>query len=224
METYGKSFKELSARKKAEHIWEYYRWHIFAAIAGVIILTSIIVTVLTPEKEYSVNIVVAGKILPDETQDKVIEKFEKEFDTKLNLAMVDFSNIGQMELVMMQKIPLQVRNKELDILVLSKDAYMSYLEQGGDMFMPLDTIEEMKPLLESKKDSLITTKDIHVKERPDGSVKPLQSDGKNHIYGIEIKGLKNVPCVTVSEDLIVGITSGVKDIPKTVNMLNYIVK
>lgn len=227
MEKYGTSFKELSFKKKTQHIWEYYRWHIVASIIGILVVGSFMRSILTPPKNFAVDIVVAAKLISDETQPAVVEKFENELNTSLSIASVDFANMGQLEMVMMQKIPLLARTKELDILILSKDAYMSYLNQGGiDMFTPLDTIKELEPLLESKKDSLITSKDIVPKEiGPDGQeTKGEPLTGEEHIYGIKVSELQNVPCITLSEDLVIGITSVAKDIPKTVEMVDYLVK
>jgi len=226
MEKYGASFKELSFKKKISHIWEYYRWHIIGVTIGTLVVGSFVVTVLTPQKKYSVDIVVSGRLASDETQPQVIEKFEKELDASLNIASVDFANMGQLEMVMMQKIPLLVRTDELDVLILSKDAYMSYLNQGGiDMFIPLDTIKELKPLLEDKKDSLITSKDIKMQETDaNGQTKSIKFEGEDHVYGIEVNKLDNIPCIDFSEELVIGVTTAVKDIPKTAAMLDYLVE
>ncbi|MDF2593990.1 MAG: hypothetical protein K0R69_331 [Clostridia bacterium] len=226
MEKYGASFKELSFKKKISHIWEYYRWHIIGSIIGIIVLGNLVVTILTPQKNYSVDVVVAGRLASDETQPQVIEKFENELDTSLNIASVDFANMGQLEMVMMQKIPLLMRTNELDILILSKDAYMNYLNQGGiDMFMPLDTIKELTPLLEEKKDSLITSEDIKLEETdPSGETKIKKLEGENHVYGITVNKLNNIPCIAFTEELVVGVTSVAKDIPRTAEMLDYLVE
>lgn len=226
MEKYGASFKELSFKKKISHIWEYYRWHIIGGIIGTLVLGSLIITVLTPQKKYSVDVVVAGRLASDDTQPQVIEKFEKELDTSLNIASVDFANMGQLEMVMMQKIPLLIRTNELDILILSQDAYMSYLNQGGiEMFMPLDTIKELAPLLEDKKDNLITSKDIMLEETDaNGETKTKKFEGEDHIYGIKVNALQNIPCINFTEDLVVGVTSVVKDIPKTAEMVDYLIE
>lgn len=226
MEKYGTSFKELSFRKKVEHIWEYYRWHIVAVIIGGGVIISLAVTILTPQKTYAVDIVVAGKLISDETQPQVLERFEKEFDTSLSIASIDWENMGQLEMVMMQKIPLLARTNQLDMLILSKEAYMSYLNQGGiDLFMPLDTVPELKGLIESKKDQLITSADVElteVDENGETTVKKLE--GEEHIYGIKVSALDNISCIELADEVVVGITTVVKDIPKTAKMLDYLVE
>lgn len=223
MEKYGKPFKEMSSKEKSAHIWEYYRWHIIAVIIGTIVVGSFVRTMLTPKKVYDVDIIVAGKLMSDETQPDVIKSFEEKFNASINFAVVDFANMGQMEMVMMQKIPLLIRTKELDLLVLSKDAFMSYLNQGGrEMFMPLENVEELKPLLESKKDSLITSKDIV--PQAEKEQEPEGTEEEDHIYGIRVDGLDNVPCIKQNEEFVIGVTSVVKNIPKTAEMIDYLVK
>ncbi len=226
MEKYGVSFKELSRKKKTQHIWEYYRWHIASVIIGVVIVGSLGKTILTPQKKFAVDVVIAGKVISDETQAEVIEHFENEWDTGLNISSVDFESMGQLEMAMMQKIPLLIRSGESDILILSKDTYMNYLNQGGvSIFVPLDTIDALKPLVDYKRDSLITSEHIQVSTEDEAYQEEIEEiKKKGHIYGIEVNTLPGVPSLKLTEDLVVGITSTVKDIPKTIEVFEYLIQ
>ncbi len=226
MEKYGESFKELSTKKKIGHIWEYYRWHIFSAIVGVIIIGTFASSYFKPKVNYAVDVMIAGKVISDETQPEVIKKFEEELNTSLNIASVNFENMGQFEMVMMQKIPLLIRTEELDVLILSKGAFMSYLNQGGSgMFMPLDDILELKTILEARKTDLITTKDIELSEESQEELtdsKGIQS--KDHIYGIKVNQLSNVPNLTIEDELVIGVTATMKDPVKTAEVISYLLQ
>ncbi|WP_069998782.1 hypothetical protein [Cellulosilyticum sp. I15G10I2] len=226
MEKYGTPFKELSFKKKTQHIWEYYRWYIASVIIGIIILGSLVLTMFRPQKEFAVHVVIAGKVISDETQQQDIERFESEWDTNLSISSVNFESVGQLEMVMMQKIPLLVRTGELDILIVSKNTHMNYLNQGAvDMFLPLDTIEELKPLLEDKKDSLITSEHIEVSTTDDDyreKIEALKNEG--HIYGIEVNALPGIPSLELTEELVIGITGTVKDLSKTIEVIEYLLR
>lgn len=55
------TFKDLSFKKKLDHIWTYYRYHILAAVIGVIVVCSMINTIfLTPDPLMDVLMVDAG--------------------------------------------------------------------------------------------------------------------------------------------------------------------
>lgn len=218
MEKYGKSFKELTRREKVQYLWEYYRWPAAGTILVTCFLVSFLTAIFTPQKVYSVDITINGKMAIDETRSEVEAQFEEQFDAGLNLGFMDWDNPGQLEMVMMQKIPMQIMAKELDILGLSTSAVESYLEQSGsEMFMPLDEYPEFAPLLEQYKDQLLVTG-----YDKNGTFEVVE--GEQHVYGFKVNKIDNIPCVTLNEELTIGVTSTAKDIHKTVEMLTYLLE
>ena len=216
MERYGKSFKELNFREKCEHIWQYYRWPILATVVAVFISIYFIKAILTPKQVYTVDVTISGKIYYDETHADVVKQFKDRFDTNLSVASVNWENVGEFQMAMMQKIPLLVRTKELDILGLPESAFNSYMGQMGEgMFVALDTLPEFKELLEERKDRLYVS-EYTLNE--DNEV--VQGDG--HVYGIRVSKFKNIPSVTESEEIILGVTSTYKNPEDTVEMLRYL--
>lgn len=226
MEKYGKAFEELSFKEKTEHIWEYYRWHIIGTVAGVFIFISLMITILTPQKEYTADIFIAGKLISDEAYQQTAAHFENEWDTRLTLSAVNFENVGELEMATMQKIPLLIRIKELDILIISKSQFMNYLNQGAaDVFIPLETVEGLETLLETKKESLITSQDIdtnHEDETIQAELEALKTKG--HIYGLTVKAVPPILGMELKEEMVAGITSSVKDLPKTTELFNYLLQ
>ena len=219
MERYGKSFKELNFKEKVAHIWEYYRWYILSVIIGVAMLSSMLVSTLTPEAVHDVDIVIAGKLNYDETQPQVVESYKEMFNADLGLSIVNWGEqMGQMEMIMLQKIPLLVRTNELDILGLEPTTFQSYTRQlGVDLLLPLETVPEFKELLAKYKDRLMS---YNEKYNEDQQLEEVEE----HIYGIRVSKFANIPCITENEEIIIGVTVNVKDINKTVKVLEYLLE
>ncbi len=219
MERYGKTFKELNFKEKVAHIWEYYRWYILSVIIGVTMLSSILVTAFTPEELHDVDIVIAGKLNYDETQPQVIESYKEMFNADLGLSIVNWGEqMGQMEMTMLQKIPLLVRTNELDILGLEPITFQSYTRQlGVDLLLPLETLPEFKELLAKYEDRLMS---YNEKYNEDQQLEEVEE----HIYGIRVSKFANIPCITENEEIIIGVTVNVKDINKTVKVLEYLLE
>ena len=219
MERYGKTFKELNFKEKVAHIWEYYRWYILSVIIGVTMLSSILVTAFTPEELHDVDIVIAGKLNYDETQPQVVESYKEMFNADLGLSIVNWGEqMGQMEMTMLQKIPLLVRTNELDILGLEPITFQSYTRQlGVDLLLPLETLPEFKELLAKYEDRLMS---YNEKYNEDQQLEEVEE----HIYGIRVSKFANIPCITENEEIIIGVTVNVKDINKTVKVLEYLLE
>lgn len=150
-------------------------------------------------------------------QDRVVQQFKDEFKTGLDLTNVNWED-AQSSVVMLQKIPLMITTDEMDIFGSSSDAYENFVEiYGKDMFTPLDDIPELNDLLEKYKDNLVTCD--YVMDEEGNKIAT-----EEHVYGIRVDKLSNIPCIEANEEIIVGITSKVKDLDKTVNMLEYILE
>ncbi len=219
MERYGKTFKELNFKEKVAHIWEYYRWYILSVIIGVVMLSSILVSVFTPQELHDVDILIAGKLNYDETQPEVVESYKEMFNADLGLSNMNWeAQMGQMEMAMLQKIPLLVRTNELDILGLEPTTFQSYTRQlGVDLLIPLETVPEFKELLEKYEDRLMS---YNEKYNEDQQLEEVEE----HIYGIRVSEFANIPCITANEEMIIGVTVNVKDINKTVKVLEYLLE
>ena len=219
MERYGKTFKELNFKEKVAHIWEYYRWYFLSVIIGVVMLSSILVSVFTPQELHDVDILIAGKLNYDETQPEVVESYKEMFNADLGLSNMNWeAQMGQMEMAMLQKIPLLVRTNELDILGLEPTTFQSYTRQlGVDLLIPLETVPEFKELLEKYEDRLMS---YNEKYNEDQQLEEVEE----HINGIRVSEFANIPCITANEEMIIGVTVNVKDINKTVKVLEYLLE
>jgi len=217
MEKYGITFEEMNKKEKVKHIWEYYRWHILATIIAVVMIFSLGKTMLFPQPPDEVDIVIVAQMYTNADYDKVTEQFKNEFKTGLDLTNINWQD-SQTSVVMLQKIPLMITTDEMDIFGASSDAYENFMQiYGEDMFMPLEDIPALSELLKKYKDSLVTCN--YVSDENGNKVAT-----EEHVYGIRVDKLSNVPCIEANEEIIVGLTSKVKDLDKAVVMLEYILE
>lgn len=216
MEKYGKDFKELTFKQKVSHIREYYGWYIVSVIIGIIVISSLVISIFTPQEIHDVDIVIAGKMNYDESESQVVQSYKEMFNADLGLSAVNWVNMGEMEMAMLQKIPLLVKTNELDVLGLDPTMFESYTRQlGADLFVPLETIPEFKGLLEKYKDRLVTYNQKY-------NEKDELVEADEHVYGIRISKFANIPCITANDEFIIGVTTTVKNLEKTAQLLDYL--
>ena len=140
------------------------------------------------------------------------------FNDDLELSIVNWEQMGEMEMAMLQKIPLLIKTDELDVLGLDPTMFESYTRQlGTDIFVPLETVPEFKELLDKYEDRLMT-----YNQRYDDNEELVEAD--EHIYGIRVSEFANIPCITANGEFIIGVTTTVKDINKTVQVLEYLLE
>ncbi len=217
MEKYGITFEEMNKKEKVKHIWEYYRWHILATIIAVVMIFSLGKTILFPEPADEVDIVIAAQMYTNIDHDRVTQQFKDEFKTGLDLTNINWED-AQTSVVMLQKIPLMITTDEMDIFGASSAAYENFMQiYGEDMFTPLEDIPELSALLEKYKDHLVTCDYVSDEE---GNKVPTEE----HVYGIRVDKLSNIPSIEANEEMIVGLTSKVKDLDKAIVMLQYILE
>lgn len=219
MEKYGKQFKDMNLWEKIKHIWEYYRWHIVATILTVVVTVNLGITMLRPQEVDSVDVMIVGRTAYSDGYEETVDMFKEQFDAGLEIVSVDWEQGGEMEMVMLQKIPLMMMTNELDVLALAPSRFELYIQQTGpDMFVQLDTIPQLEEVLEENKDRLLTSKYTFNEE---GDI--IEGDVE-HVYGIYVDKFKNVPCIRASEQMVVGITGKPKDVQKAAEMLAYLIE
>lgn len=217
MEKYGITFKEMNKKEKVKHIWEYYRWHILATVIAVVMIFSLGKTILFPEPPDEVDIVIAAQMYTNTDYNSVLQQFKEEFKTGLDLMNINWED-AESAFVMLQKIPLMITTDEMDIFGTSSDAYEDFVKiYGEDMFTPLEDIPALSDLLEKYKDNLITCDYVN-----DENGNKIATE--NHVYGIRVDKLSNIPCIDANEEIVIGLTSRVKDLDKAIVMLKYILE
>ena len=216
MEQYGKNFKQLTFKEKLEYIKEYYLWYIVSTIIGVTVLSSIFISAFTPKEVFEVNALVAGGINYDHTEPEVDTYYKENFNTDLNLSILDWKNMGELENAMIQKIAVMIQTRELDILAVPKSAFEMYASQEG-VLTPLDEIPELAGLLKEYEDRLVTWDKKFTDEL-------VLADVEEQVYGIEVSNFPNIPCITIDDDFIITVTGVVDNMPNTIDTLKHLLE
>lgn len=217
MEQYGKCYKDMNRKEKIEHIWEYYRWNIFAVIVSILVGGSLLKTILFRTPPDALDIVVVNSMATNNKMTEVTEEYKEKFDVGLVLTNMDWNDY-EMVTIMHQKIPLLLTADEMDIIGVTDEEYKQLMRAyGEDMFLPLEEIEGLEDILEKHKDNLLIS-DYRVDEKGN------KTETSKHVYGIKLDKLSHMPCIDKSLPIGLGITPQVKDLDKAVEMFKYIVE
>lgn len=206
------TFKELDNKKKMEHIWEYYRWHIIGGIIGIVLLVSLIATMLKPKPPvFAADLIITGKMVVDETK---LEETQANFHETMNVGVMtminDWGKIDQMTMANEQLLMLKFQVKECDVLATSLLKYEKFMAiEDFEAFAALDAIPELQPILEQHQDALI---------------KGVGEDGKEHVYGIQTDTLNGVEGVELKEDYIIAMITQPKDETAAVNLITHLLQ
>ncbi|MGL6174191.1 MAG: hypothetical protein ACRC1P_06230 [Cellulosilyticaceae bacterium] len=211
--TNREKFNELPRNKKAEYIWDYYRWHIVGVFVAIFAIWQIY-TIATkpPMPVYSTDIVIAGKIATEqEVLDQTIARYNTEFDANIQCMPVNWDSMDQSMVATEQLFALKMMVRELDIMLIGQAKYDKFkLVENGDPVMALDTIPELKEILKANEDKLM--KSIS------------KEDGQTHVFGIKLDALPNVEGVVLGEELILSLMNPPKNMETAVAMVQYLLE
>ncbi|MBX4264755.1 hypothetical protein [Clostridium estertheticum] len=205
--------KGMSKHKKAEYIWEYYKFHIIGALAAICIIISIIHSQIT-KPDYVFNLTMISNIADtnkvtnlESLLTKVVVKDGSTRKKAIVSSMpIDTSKNANLQTTSqyMQKLTAEVSVGELDVIILDKTMFESFAKQ--DMFLRLDNISELNL------DSLKGEK-IHA----------IGSDKKNDVYAIDAKDivlLKNLGFDLKNK--VIGIVGSTKQKYNSILVLKYL--
>lgn len=216
MEKYGVTFKEMNRKQKFEHIWDYYRYYILATIVSIIVAICLGKSLLFPPEENKVDVMVCGPIYLDGTQQEVTEDFLEKYQTGINLMSMNWENDLQTSNMMIQKIPLMVTVGSLEIIVLPVEQYKYFTKvYGTNMFTPLEEVPQLQEVLQARKDKLfVQNKGVDDKGN--------EIEAEEHIYGIQVEQIANIPCIEQNPELVIGLSSVLRDENKALSMYQYL--
>lgn len=207
------TFKSLTGKKKVEHIWEYYRFHIIGSIIGIILIGSLVYTVTKPKPvPNDVDLVVSGLLTYDQEQMEVTEQvFKEQFNAGIELLPTDWSANSGSAATTEQVLMLRFQVRECDVIAVPQERHERFLTQPDfNMFLALDSVPELEPLIAKHKDKLIT-----------GISK---EDGKEYVYGIKVDEMKHLEGVALGEDYILSIISVPKNQEQATQLLTYLME
>lgn len=206
-------FKGMTRKKKFEYIKEYYKFHIIIGIIVIVLLGSFIKSQIT-KVNYVFNLTVIGSTVKsdktDEFQSKLTSVVVKN-PTKKQSAEID--NIPIQTLTgssdgnayqFMQKIMAEVSANALDLVIISKGDYDSFVKNG--MFYNLDKI---------KNSGLYEYKDIFIQG--------VSEDGEKGTFAVNIENSKVLKDYGMdTTDKVACIVSSSKEKEKALKALKWI--
>lgn len=163
-------------KKKLENYWYYYKLHTIAAIFVVIVII-VSITSAVGNKQPVLNVDLVGKSISEDARVKMEDKFNSELvknpkqTVSISFMQYDSSPKGdpQMNSAVINKIMATTASKELDVIIIDKDTFDSYVKQG--MFLRIDKVSELGDLGQTN------LKFIDGKQ---------ENDKENYHYGIDV--------------------------------------
>ena len=216
MEKYGISFKEMNKKQKVKHIWTYYRYHILATIIAVFVVVSLGKAILFPQADNKVEVVICGPLYLDNNQYEFVDAFRSKYKTGLDLNSVSWEEDSQLSLALLQKIPVLITTKSLDILALPEEQYADFARKyGEDAFIALEKVPELEDVLEKYEDQLFVY-DKGIDEEGN------EVNAESHVYGIKVDSFPTIDCIKESTPMVIGVVSTMRDKQKTLDMYEYL--
>jgi hypothetical protein len=204
------NLKNMTNKEKAEYIWDYYKLHIM----GVLILIFVVGSFIHGQVikiDYEFKITLLGSI----SDEKKIDDFEKQLTSlvvkegeRKKEALVDVIPLegadSGLSSMYMQKFIAELSGGGLDIVVLDKNLFKTFVEQG--VFSRLDNIVELD----------LTA----VKE---GKIEAVGDDSERAIFALEASDIKRLQEAGFNtQNKVIGIVESTKQKDKAVMVLKWI--
>ena len=139
-----RKLREMPFKKKVEYIWDYYRFHIIAILAVLLIIGGLINSIINPRPETALLIAWSTgfateeqiRTLSDIIEDKIIdEKANEVVDITLFYSM---SEDPSMDMANIQRLAAMVAARMIDVFILDSEMIDEYSSVG--YLQPLDTL------------------------------------------------------------------------------------
>lgn len=219
-----KNFKELTMKKKIEHIKEYYTIPIVSVIIGIIVIYSLLnIWVINPAKSSSVNLTFVGQVVDYEKADQLKEELNDKFPEYTNdkeTILVDKISSGNgsdanVIMAMQTRLAASIQTRDIDIIVADAE----FITQYGQMatFMDLEqlfTKSEFENIPFDKVKFSIIEKDI------DDNVEVLDP----HYYGIDVSSIKKLNELVYGDNVVAAIVVNSDKLEETKKVLEYLLE
>lgn len=219
-----KNFKQLTMKKKMEHIREYYTIHIISVIVGIIVIYSMLnIWVINPAMRPFINLTFIGQVVDFEKADQLkVELNDRfpEYTNKKETILIDKINFGDggdpnVKMAMQTRLSAGIKTKDIDIIV----ADSNFIRQYGEMatFMDLEklfTKEEFENISFDKMKFSIIERDL------EDNVKELTP----HYYAIDVSAIKKLNQLVNGDDVMAAIIVNSDKLEETKEVLKYLLE
>jgi ABC-type glycerol-3-phosphate transport system substrate-binding protein len=197
-------FKGMTRKKKFEYIKEYYKFHIIIGIIVIVLLGSFIKSQIT-KVNYVFNLTVIGSTVKSDKTVVVKNPTKKQSAEIDNIPIQTLTGSSDGNAYQfMQKIMAEVSANALDLVIISKGDYDSFVKNG--MFYNLDKI---------KNSGLYEYKDIFIQG--------VSEDGEKGTFAVNIENSKVLKDYGMdTTDKVACIVSSSKEKEKALKALKWI--
>ena len=207
--------KNMSNKKKAEYIWDYYKLHIIGVLAIILIVASLIHSQIT-KIDYVFNLTMIGNTIDENKRvnfEKQLTSFVIKPGDKKKQAIVDIipaDSSNSVESIMsnqyMQKFVVRISVGDLDVVILDKKLFESLVKQ--DTFLKLENISQL---------NLATIKNE--------KIEASGSDNKKAVYAINAVDIKMFNKMGFdTHNKVIGIISSCKQKEKAASVLKWLLR
>lgn len=211
------TFKDLTPKKKLEHILYYYKWHIIVGI--ILLLAGINLLINISQKDKNIPLFTISIQGIPEDYDK-IEAWEEDITNKIaesdtmQKVRVDYypirlDNQDQTSTAYTQKFVVLMGARELDVVCLDEDVFLTQAAMG--YYQPLDKLPELFDVLDKNESRAVKLKS--------------EADTTEHIYGIKADDLEIIKQLEENTDgKIIGIVSNTKRLSYSIDFIQLLLK
>lgn len=210
-------FKELTAKRKVEHIWYYYKWYIIISIFVIAFIVNLLQTI--SQKDESIPLLTIS-LQGFPTDYERIAAWEEDITDKIagggteqkvraDYYPINLEKQDQASVAYTQKFVVLLSAGELDIVYINEDLFETQALAG--YYKPLDMMPELSSILSNNEARI-------VKRKKEGDI-------NEHIYGIRAEDIK------IFEDLeedtkgkIVAIASTTERLSKSIDFIKLILE
>lgn len=221
-----KKFKEMSFKKKIEHIREYYIWHILGSIGLLLVIFSFLnIYIFNPAPKPSVQVVFVGKTVNEEQVSTLQDILTKQFpemmneteNTEIFLSPIILGGSDPtINMASTQKVMAMIAAKDIDIMIGEKELMMNYASQST--FSNLDEIMTEEQLNRYK--DYLTEVSLAPSYYDDEEVQ--ENEVEAHNYLINVSHVPELQSIVLGEDVYMGVVSNSGRMPNVEKIMTFL--
>lgn len=136
--------KTMTFKEKVDHIWEYYKIHIFLIVTALVLVISITSTILS-KQEVILNISMMGEGVVTEDVQTVSESLNEGLsDSEVLVDHIPLTSdeLDNQSYMYLQKLITKIATGSIDVLIVEESIYQDLLNEGA--FTPIDEVVSLE--------------------------------------------------------------------------------
>ncbi|WP_121613404.1 hypothetical protein [Mesobacillus foraminis] len=194
--------KGMTFKQKAEHIWEYYKLHMIATLAVVVLGTMFVSSFTGKEESFDITVVGRSPVVDSITASDQLNDYFKDFNIAADVIHSPESTFSSISNQEAQKMLVRAAAGEIDLLILDENIYQELSQQ--DPFTPLE--------------NFIASSNLEI---PDES---LYSGKRNMVYGINTSSIPSLKEFSYLQNKVLCVFSSASEKDEVKQFLTLILK